>query len=68
MSFFLFGSCYLLLVGQVSLVSIATRYRLDCPGIESRWGQDFPALGLTQSPVHLVSGIFPGGKAAGACH
>ena len=25
-----------------SVVGIATRYGLDCPGIESRWGRDFP--------------------------
>jgi hypothetical protein len=28
--------------GWDSAVSIATRYRLDGPGIESRWRQDFP--------------------------
>jgi len=27
-----------------SVVGIATGYRLDSPGIESRWGQDFPHL------------------------
>ena len=29
-------------VGLDSVVGIATRCRLDCPGIESRWGLDFP--------------------------
>ena len=53
--------------GRDSSVGIATRYRLDGPGIESRWGErDFPhpsrpALGPTQSPR-----VFPGGKSTGA--
>ena len=39
-----------------SSVGIATRYGLNGPGIESRWGRDFshlstPALGPTQPPV-----------------
>jgi hypothetical protein len=60
-------------VGRKSVVGIATRYGLDGPGIESRWGRDFrhpsrPALGLTQSPIRWVTGIFPGGKAARAWH
>jgi hypothetical protein len=42
--------------GHDNVVSIATRYRLDGPGIESRWGRDFlhlsrPALDPTQPPV-----------------
>jgi hypothetical protein len=28
-------------VGRDSVVGIATRYGLDGPGIDSRWGQDF---------------------------
>ena len=45
-----------------SVVGIATRYGLDGPGIESRWGRDFshlsrPALGLTQPPVQWVPGF-----------
>jgi hypothetical protein len=59
-------------VGRDSSVGIATRYRLDGPGIESRWGRDFPhpptlALRPTQTPIQWVLGLFPGGgKAAGA--
>jgi len=45
-----------------SSVSIATAYGLDGPGIESRWGRDFPhlsrpALGATQVPVQWVPGL-----------
>jgi len=42
-----------------SSVGTATRYGLDGPGIESRWGRDFPhlsrpALRLTQPPVQWI--------------
>ena len=50
--------------GRDSSVGIATRYGLDGPGIESRWGARFSA------PVQTgpgVPGLFPGGEAAGAC-
>ena len=45
-----------------SVVGIATAYRLDGPGIESRWGRDFPhlsrpALRPTQPPVQWVTGL-----------
>jgi hypothetical protein len=53
---------YIRLVGQDSTVGIATGYGLDGPVIESLWGRDFPhlsrpALGHTQPPVKLVTGL-----------
>ena len=50
------------IMGRDSSVGIATRYRLDSPGIESRWGRDFPHpsrlfLGPTQPPVQWVPGL-----------
>ena len=53
---------YLQLGGRLSAVGIATRYGLDGPGIESRWGRDIPhpsrpALGPTQPLVQLVPGL-----------
>ena len=49
-----------------SVVSIATAYELDGPGIESRWGRDFrhlsrPALRPIQPHAQWVPGL-PGGK------
>ena len=48
-----------------SSVGIATAYGLDGPGIEPRWGRDFPhlsrpALRPTQSPVQRVPGLYRG--------
>ena len=45
-----------ILDGPSSSVGTATGYGLDGPGIESRWGRDFPhlsrpAMGPTQPPV-----------------
>jgi len=52
-------------VGWDSSVDVATRYGLDGPGIESRWGRDFqhpsrPALGPTQPPIQWVPGLSRG--------
>jgi hypothetical protein len=61
----LFGWCQGIKVGQSSSVGIVTRYRLDGPGIESWWGQDFPhpsrpALEPTQPPIQWVPGLSQG--------
>jgi hypothetical protein len=40
-------------MGRDSAVGIATRYGLDGPGIESRWGRDFP----NQPPVQWALGL-----------
>jgi hypothetical protein len=50
------------MVGWDSSVGIATRYGLNGPGIESRWGRDFshpsrPALGPTQPPIQWVPSL-----------
>jgi len=57
-------------MGHGSSVGIATRYGLDGPEIESRWGRDFPqpstpTLGPTQPPVQWVPGLYRGLKRPG---
>jgi len=54
-----------------SVVSIATRYGIDCTRMESQWWRVFPhlsipALGPSQPSVQLVPDLFLGGKTAGA--
>ena len=61
---------HLLIVGWDSVIGIATHYRLDGPGIESRCWQGFLhpsrlAMGLTQSHIQSVPGPFPRGRVAG---
>jgi hypothetical protein len=51
--------------GPGSVVGIATVYGLDGPGIESRWGRDFPHLSRpvlrpTQPPVPWAPGLSRG--------
>ena len=56
--------------GRDSLVGIATRYELDGPGIESRWGVRFSAPVQTGPGAHPASctmgtGYLPGVKRPG---
>ena len=49
-------------MGHDSSVGTATRYGMDGPGIEFRWGRDFihpsrPVLGPTQPPIKWVPSI-----------
>ena len=53
------------IVGRDSSVGIATRYGLDGPAFEYRWGPDFPhpfrpALGPTEPPTQWVPGLSQG--------
>jgi len=52
-------------LGVFMLLLIATCYGLDGPGIESRWGLDFPhpftpAVGPTQPPIQGVPVLIRG--------
>ena len=54
-----------MLIWEDHFMGIATCYGLNGPGIESRWGQDFPhpsrpALGPTQPPIQWVPGLSRG--------
>jgi hypothetical protein len=61
------NTCWpVLLCGPGSVVGIATDYGLDGPGIDSRWGRDFPylsspALAPTQ-PLYNGYRVFSEGK------
>jgi hypothetical protein len=52
--------------GPGSSVGIATDYGLDGPGIESRWGDDFPPVqtgpGAHPASCTVSTGSFPGAK------
>jgi hypothetical protein len=55
-------------VGQLSVVSIATRYGLDGRGTKSGWGRDIlywprSAPGPTQPPLQWVPDLLVGRKA-----
>ena len=57
-------------VGRDNSVGIATRYGLDCPGIETRWRRDFPhrsrpALGAHPASYTMGNGSFPEVKRPG---
>jgi hypothetical protein len=62
---------YLILIwSRNNVVGIATRYGLDGPGIEFRWGRDFSAPVQTGPGAHPASytmgtGSFPGIKRQG---
>ena len=49
------------ILGRISIVGIAIRYELDGPGIESRWGRDFPH----PSSYTMGTGSFLGVKRPG---
>jgi hypothetical protein len=68
--FFVSDLVDLQIVGRYSSVCIATRYRLDGPGIESRWGRHFqhPSRQARGPPSLLYNGYrvsFPGVKRPG---
>jgi hypothetical protein len=64
--YYYFGYALSKIFGPGSSVGIATDYGLDGPGIESRWGRDFPHLPDRPwgPPSLLYNGyrVFPGGK------
>ena len=58
-----------MIVGRDNAVGIATRYRLDGPGIESRCGARFSTPNRPWGPPGLLYNgyrVSPGGKAAGS--
>jgi hypothetical protein len=63
-------SRYLGFWGRDSSVGIATQYRLDVPGIESRWGEIYRTRSdrsrYTPSLQYNGFRVFPGSKTVGA--
>jgi hypothetical protein len=59
---FIFMLTQWVIMGRDSSFGIATRYGVDVPDIECRWGLDFPhpsrpALGPTQPLIQWVKGL-----------
>jgi len=58
-------------VGRDSVIGIMTRYKLDGPGIESRWGEIFHTRPdgpeAHQTSNIMGTGSFPGGRWSGPC-
>jgi hypothetical protein len=55
------NNIHIKVVGGDSVLSIATRYGLDGPGIKSQWGRDFSdlcelALGLCAASCTMATG------------
>jgi len=54
----------MILSGPASSVGITSDYGLDGPGIESRWGRDFPPVqtgpGAHPASCTMDTGSFPG--------
>jgi len=55
-------------VSRDSVEGIATGYGLDGPGVETRWGRDFPDTSRSASKTTqpYVPGSFPDGKSDGS--
>jgi hypothetical protein len=51
--------------GRDSSIGIATGCGMGGPGIESRWGRDFPHLSRPAQPASSTMGTFPGVKPTG---
>ena len=66
------GNIYFPYPALDSLVGIANRYGLDCPGVETRWGEIFALFrtgpGAIHSPVLWVPALFSVGKEVWAWH